>query len=439
MHPIQQKVQQLLNQSRVKGSSLFFAMVFAIVVLSLAFLLQLSQNGFFYVYSDYAQQRSLMLLVKSAAVVDRTDTLPVQKSFYRKLNVFNDDNDFPVAIARQRWGAFEVQKLYGQTRRYHRKEAYLLGQDFFFQADGEALYLADMDKPLILVGAAMVDGKVTVPNDGIFPGNIDGQYYRFKQLVDGNISANASGLPPIDAGLSSFWQCCFDGSIKNRDSLQVLDASLLLRSSTPFSFFSPTAFFFFQGSASLNNVSIAGNAIVGASDRVVIPSSCKLDNVIVFARKIIVESGFRGRAQLFARDTIAIAAGATLTYPSVAMVMVDSKSNHKGTILLDKGAMLSGALVFSDERKADIFSLSGVEMEEGSTVNGIVYCNGMLSLAGEVNGSVYTRYFFVKRYSGFYVNYLLNGIISFSRLSTRYNSPFVLGKKYKKAVMEELW
>ncbi len=414
-------------------------MVFSIVVLSLAFLLQLSQNGFFYVYSDYAQQRSLMLLVKSAGVVDRTDTLPVQKCLYHKLNVFSDNDDFPVNITRQRWGAFEVQKLYGQTRRYHRKEAYLLGQDFFSQAEGKALYLADMDKPLILAGETMVDGDVVAPNDGIFPGNVDGQYYKFKKLFDGSVSASSPGLPPIDAGLRSFWQGCFNGSIKSQDSLLVLDVSLLLRGSAPFSFFSPTAFFYFQGSAALNNVSIAGNAIVGASDQIVIPSSCKLENVIVFARKITVESGFKGRAQLFASDTISIAGGATLDYPSIAMVMIDSKANHKGTILLDKGAMLSGALVFSDERKVDIFSLSGVELSDGATVNGIVYCNGMLSLAGEVNGSVYTKYFYVKRYSGFYVNYILDGKISFSKLSLHYNAPFVLGKKYKKAVMEELW
>lgn len=433
------KIPRRFSRSRVKGSSLFFASVFAIVVLSLAFLIQLSQNGYFYLFSNYAEKKSLTLLVQSAALVDRSDSVPTSGSIYRVLDVFHDGESLPVAITHQRWGAFEVQKVYGQSGHFSRRKAFLLGQSYFYQANGRSLYLADMDKPLIIAGATRIEGKAVVPNDGLFPGNIDGHYYQSKNLVEGAVSPTSAALPSLDGGLLEFWKQCSAGAIQGRDSIVALDPGLLLKGPATYSFFGPTALFMFQGAAGLNGVSLKGNAMVVSTDHLVIPSSCTLDNVVAVARKITVERGFRGRVQLFASDTIAIEEGVFLDFPSVAMVAVAPSAKGKGALTLGKGSVLSGALVFSDERSRDIFSLSAADLAAGSTVNGVVYCSGLLNLSGKVYGTVYTSYFYVKRYSGFYINYLVDAEISINKLSPHYCAPFVVGEGYRKEVVEELW
>ena len=53
-----------------------------------------------------------------------------------------------------------------------------------------------------------------------------------------------------------------------------------------------------------------------AADELRIDSACRLENVLVCARKVTVGSGARIAAQLFARDTVVVEPCAVLEYPS---------------------------------------------------------------------------------------------------------------------------
>lgn len=191
------------------------------------------------------------------------------------------------------------------------------------------------------------------------------------------------------------------------------------------SFFLPTRFLNMGKQATLEHISLSGNVIVFADTTLTIGGSVRLNNVLVFARSIVVQKGFEGCAQLFARDSLVIKPHCRLFYPSVVGVLRLKAPKVKSVLRLNvgEGSRVAGTL-FTYDQSADRNLQPVIELDKGSTISGYIYSMGILSLKDgvSVQGGVATSRFGYQSNATRYENYLINVRLDETALSRDYLS-----------------
>ena len=143
----------------------------------------------------------------------------------------------------------------------------------------------------------------------------------------------------------------------------------------------------------------------------------------MLAPKITVQSGFRGRVQLFARDTVDIQAGCQLAYPSAVGVFSTAGSP---TIILGEETTVAGILVAGSPEAST--AAPQIRMHLTSRVQGQVYTNGTVLNCGQITGTVMCQRLAYQRgpNDSRYDNHLVDAVIDRTHLPAAFlTSPWL--------------
>lgn len=331
---------------------------------------------------------------------------------------FSELDGEKTSITKKHWGVFDLAIVRSTLKNETFQKIALLGNQ---KEERKALYLQNNNQPLVVVGNTKITGDVILPQKGITTGNISGVAYYGNELVYGNIKTNSGQLPAIH-NLDYIIQITQEYPL---DEVQMFDLKegIKLRNS----FEEKTLGFETEAPLDLRNMSLEGNIVLMSRSQIRVFRSAVLEDVILIAPKVILESGVKGSCQIFAEEKIWIKEGVELSYPS-GLTLIDSNTlkgkNKEINIEIDKRAQIKGVVLYYNKNKESDYTTQ-VTVKEGAKVTGEVYCNKNFELGGSVDGFVYTSNFIANQAGGIYMNHLYNGQINAKAISEHYKGMFV--------------
>lgn len=279
-----------------------------------------------------------------------------------------------------------------------------------------AIYLTDEEKPLFVSGHTKIRGTAFLPKAGIKEAFIEGKsYLGDKRLVIGQQKKSNSNLPLLKASQLTF--------IKHRKQYSSQTDSLLPDGdSLNNSFLNPTKTFHFKKRVvTLKDIKLQGNIALFSDTLIAIDGSATLDNVLVFAKVIVVESGFKGRCQLFATDSIRVKQNCRFNYPScIGVLKFESKNGSQAKISLGDASSFSGILFTYENPKSDFQTL--IDIGKKVKINGQVFAQGIIRFKDSVvvNGNISANRLIYETNYTMFENYLMNTVVDQVGLSPFY-------------------
>lgn len=329
-----------------------------------------------------------------------------------------EDSDTGVSylFANKNYGILNLLQVQTWTRADTVSSLHLTGS---FSNDKTCLFVAHLGNPFYYSGTVKLVGEKKFQTDRVQEKYLKNEKNSFN--APGSIKLSTPDLPELNPAISRFYEDDIAKKVRLKD-LERNGSSIYFNS-----FAAETICILLPGST-LENVVIKGNFVIQAKDSVVIKSNAVLQDVIVKAPKIIVESTFRGSAQLFATEVIDIGEDVELGYPS--LLCVRSKESGKANIEVNEKARISGAVVLYDDSRPQ--SENTLVLSKESLVRGEVYCTGKLMVEGKVYGSVYTNKIFHKTAVSVVDNCLVNAEIDVTERPSYFVSLPILKTNKKK-------
>lgn len=320
------------------------------------------------------------------------------------IDLFGNGTD-SVEIMRKPWGVFElVVATACRGGHQHTKTALLAAEpDTLGQA---ALYVANRDAPLYLVGNTQLTGTAYLSESKLATGFIDGQGYTNPTFITGTVKQSARNLPALAPG----WLAHIDSILADKPSAyQCLSLNHFPAQET-FSFNTlNTPYYFSHQSIELND-SLAGNVIIQSAMRIRITAGAVLKDVIVIAPTIDIADHVTGSFQCFATRAITVGQESTLQYPS-ALVLMGSADGQDSTVVIQAQARVEGVVVVPGY-DASTPSTALVTLEAGAVLHGMAYVNARANVQGQVRGLMMARTMVAKKGSSVYTHHLLNADIN---------------------------
>jgi hypothetical protein len=281
-----------------------------------------------------------------------------------------------------------------------------------------ALYLIDEDRPLSVSGKTAIRGDAYISKAGIKEAYVDNQSYQGdKKLIQGKQRNSDKKLPDLSADRLAWFE-------KVITATHPPDPLILTKDSTGNSFLFPTRMAGLgKKVVTLENIKLTGNIMLFSDTTLIISATAVLNNIIVFARSVIVKSGFRGNCQLFATDSIHVEPGCRLSYPSALGVLrfKPQKIGVPEKISIGERTAFAG-LIFTYDKNPDKTIRPLIDLGKEVSLTGQVYAQGILGLKNGVtiNGSVFTSRFLYQSSFTRYENYIINTTIDATALSPYY-------------------
>jgi hypothetical protein len=235
---------------RLKGGALYYAIV-VILVLSLL------SSGFILLNRLWFHENTLFF--KNTALNDNLDSaaewLKVQPAIVKpgetkELDIFGDST--MVSVEAKTWGLLRLIKSSARWNNLIINRTALYSGISYQQ---KALYLADKNKFLSLVGKCVITGDCSLPALGIRAGELDGGTFIGKTMIDGKIFQSENTLPEISQDLLHPWMGYWDKVFSEND--RVVSFTDMRRHPDYFtSFNSPTTVIDCGNSACLQDISL---------------------------------------------------------------------------------------------------------------------------------------------------------------------------------------
>ncbi|MBC7913521.1 MAG: hypothetical protein H7Y07_05290 [Pyrinomonadaceae bacterium] len=199
-------------------------------------------------------------------------------------------------------------------------------------------------------------------------------------------------------------------------------------------------FYFKSEFKSVSGINLAGNIILFSENQITLDSTCTLDNVLVFAKSIHVSSGFKGRVQLFATESILVGKNCVFNYPSgMGVLKPDSESNIQPKIVIGDSSVFKGILFSYEKVKSDAQTL--IDIGNNVRIEGEVFSKGMIRFknGATIYGGIKANRVIYETNSTLFENYLVNTTINTDLLSPYYlTSSIFSGISTKRKVLEWL-
>ncbi|WP_439697200.1 hypothetical protein ACFGVS_01670 [Mucilaginibacter sp. AW1-7] len=333
----------------------------------------------------------------------------------KTLNLFTNGDD-SVRLKNIPWGIYDI----GIVEAFKQQDTLIKVFSTAFGIDSSkwaAIYLIDEDRSVSVSGKTTIRGDAYLPKAGVKAAYVNNKAYEGdKRLVIGNIRDSQRNLPPLnDIRLNNLAQQFNNpgGTVSKNWHVDTLagsfrrPANIVNLGNSPYT---------------LKNIRLSGNIILYADTLLTIDSTAILNNVLVFAKAIVVKSGFHGSCQLFASDSISIEKNCRLEYPS-CLGLLRYKSPTIGfppQVNIGQNAQING-VIFTYEKEASALPAT-ISLDKGALVNGQVYAQHILSTKDNaaVKGSVFTTRFMYQTAFSRYENYLINLKIDAPALSAYY-------------------
>jgi hypothetical protein len=412
----------------LKASALYIVIVIALVIGLLCSALIVTAYFYKNQYQKKFRYDRLENNVSSGVniLISGTDT---SYNSGKAFSLFGNDTD-SVLLKRSFWGVYDIGivKVFAQKDTLFKTFSLANTID---SAKWASLYLIDEDRPFSLSGKTMIKGDAYIPKAGVQTAYVDNKGYEGdKRLIIGSRHVSGKKLPPLDESRLQQFEKYFHKA-------PVGDNALLKKDSVSASFLKPVQVVDFRKEVqTLSNRYISGNVILFSDTTLIIDNTSILKNVLVFAKNIVVKSGFHGNCQLFATDSIRVDSNCYFAYPSALGVLRFRPSIVKSPVRISIGNHTTfNGLIFSYEKtESPVKPL--IVIGNHTKVAGQIYSQGILELYNqtEIDGSIFTSRFLYKSAFTLYENYLINTSINATALSPYYLTSVitpVAGKKKK--------
>lgn len=398
----------------IKASALYIVIVIALVIAALCSAVILSAYFYTSVYQAKFRSDRLQNNLRSGIRV----LLTSKDSIYREAQIISlfDNGEDTVSLQRSTWGVFDI----GIVQAFEQRDTLCRVFSIASTLDSgkwAALYLIDEDRPLSLSGKTTIRGNAYLPKAGVKTAYVDNQSYTGdRKLISGQKHDSARKLPPL---AEKEIQMLLGASLQ----APAPDSALLQNKTIRRSFRLPTATFSLgKQVTTLQHLSLGGNLMVYSDTTLLIDSSAKLDNVIIFAKAISIKSGFHGNCQLFATDSISVERDCHLDYPSCMGIMRHTSVvvGFPEKISLGENSSFQG-LIFTYEKNDNPLKPM-IDIGKNTLISGQVYSQGtvMLRAGAVIKGSIMTSRFLYRNEFTAYENYLINATIDANGLSPYY-------------------
>jgi hypothetical protein len=344
----------------------------------------------------------------------------------QSVDLFGEGGD-SAYIREEAWGVYTVAAVSVKDGAHAMEKSFFVGSVLPDGLDG-CLYLAEHQRSLSLVGSTLLRGKAYLPKGGVKPGYIDQRGYDRTELVDGPTDKSQGSLPAIDAGSIRYYS-----QLSVRDSTKA-SADSLVPASLELSFRDSLRTIRGHGAMTLSGVRLSGHILVVSDSLIDIAADASLDNVVLAAPVIRFRSGFSGRVQAFGTDSVVTGDNCSLLYPSALVLSKKTGSTGQPRLVVGRNSRIGG-LVLSTCPPGDK-SLTFAELATGSTIEGVLYVNGYLSLKGNVTGTTLTDYFIYRSPAVIYENYLADVVLDRGLLPGWYAGPVIFNGKKNNRVLQ---
>lgn len=368
-------------------------------------------------YSVYHKKKQRVLDLHSAAALYCADSLLMKGDASVKLSLFGTEES-EVSILVRKWGLYEVMTATCGDLPFSRSCIFGRSSDCPYEA---ALWVSDMNRALSMAGESVVSGPVFVPVSGINYTEINGYPFKGACISEDFISVSSSRLPEVDSA-----------SVEYIDSVRRLSSQAwyYLNNGEGYQSFSEETLLSY-GRSGDRAYRLGGNRILFA-DNLTIDKESQMDDILVFARAVTIESGFRGSMQVFCTDTIIVKKDVRLEFPSGVFV---SGSKHP-FISLATDSIVAGYVVVLTEGEADKQLLYPcLKQMPGNYIRGLLYVDGACCIQGTVKGASYLRDCYYEYEGNKYPGVLYN--INISREDIAY--PMVLIGGYNRHEVKKVF
>ncbi len=329
----------------------------------------------------------------------------------KEVDLFNNQLD-SVLIARKNWGVYDLAVV----------KAHILGDTIskvFFTGvttdkDLDVLYLSDEDRPLSVSGSTRLTGNAALPKAGIKQSYAEGKPYTGDQkLIAGNTTSSSRTLKGLNSNMVKDLEAKLKPGTKLWSAFNITKLNVSFKDSTKIFKLLPGA----KISSELD-----GNIILISDTSVIISASAKLNNIQIYAHSVSIESGFKGKCQIFARDSVVAGDNVHFDYPSAVGVLRTVGAADQPSITFGKGLLFNG-IVFSYEQKRSTMQTL-ISFGKESRLNGEVYSTGLLKVQKGVfiAGKVSCNRFIMQTPVTLYENFLIDVVFNRKARSKYYMS-----------------
>ncbi len=392
---------------KLKATALLYALMFSLLVGSLLTAL---------VYARYFREQENHLFIteyrlqsnlKSAAAIAFA-----QKQFgHFELDLFENGHD-SVSYHLKPWGAFGLLNCKAFDKTFSDSLTYLIGN---YANDHErVLYCTNKGHELTMAGESFIQGTAYVPFGKLKRHNSGQLSFKGRKLYEGIIDTSNHRLPSEILMLK-------DTLIKrlfNLNSLKAIEYDglpTLHPKNEPRRVLLSTS----SDSLVLQNDTLDGFYFLVHDGPIFIKKSMNLRHVIIHAKKVYIEEGFRGNAQIYAKNYIEVGENVVLSYPSILAII--DPIGESPMLKVKEGCKILGGILVTSQR----FEATQC-MIENARIKGFIWSDAAVQVSGVVQGEILVSEFSLNLSASVHSNMMYNLIIDRPPDMLEYLFPYLL-------------
>lgn len=288
-----------------------------------------------------------------------------------------------VIIKKKTWGLYHWINIASDNANIKQHRLYGITPSSVSQYN---LYYTNGQSSLTLVENTNLQGSLALPEKGIIYGHSGNQFFSGEPVSPSNIQISEAEIPQPSQNAKKEIQ-----KLRQLKPLEIMSDDSISQS------FSEMPPLIYAVNEYVGNTILSGNIIL-CGDDVIIGSNAVIENIILIANRVIVESGFKGSLQIFAKDSVWIDSKVKLTYPSGVYsqkyIEVRNKCEIEGYIIVDVDNYITNELNYYQSKT--------------SILRGLLYVNGISQIQGIVSGKAFLNRCIYKSTSGYSVDLMSN-------------------------------
>jgi hypothetical protein len=310
--------------------------------------------------------------------------------------LFQDDTSSYVMFSTGDWGLYEHITVISGIDSTHVTR--LLGKAYENDI-GACFWLSQKNRALSLLGDARLEGKTYVPLSGVNYMQTGTDHYKGEMMADSLIHLSDDSLPSTDTLRLGQIDSLVNASPDRYPSLP---------GNMPYAGFNDSTLHY-SISGHTGGLSARGK-IVLHGDHVRLDASARLNDVILVASSVVIEEGFSGTLQIFAKDTVLVNDNVRLDYPSGVMLTGNSRDTF---LKLGNNSEINGYAIVLGKKEESFTSVHANYIQgDSAALNGLLYVAGNAVITGRIRGAVYLTDCWYRSGEAFYACALYDAHIS---------------------------
>ena len=350
-------------RSHVKGGILSTVIVVAVLMLLIVLAVIALWDADFLLFSRSNYLRVQRANIESAITLYCNHPEVVEQD--SMIVLFDSVPGSQVKITRKPWGLYEVVTVEAGVGKVWRSAICGVRQPY---RDDCALWYRNNNGAVTLTGRSHIEGAAFMPDNGVIYGQMQSTFFSGERLHPNDIHKSEEKMPTpsetATAAISRLFELTGTAGEPLPDSLAVS-----FRGGEPQ----------IIATEEVYDSYLSGQIIVMGT-KVEIGAGAELHDVIVVADEIMVGDGFRGSAQLFARDSVIVGADVLLDAPSG----IYSKKYAE----LGDRSELNGYMIVEYGDEEEIMRPS-CRKSRTSRLRGLFYCSGIVQFQGITSGCAF--------------------------------------------------